>query len=135
LFAHDPLYTKDKYKHVVDIEVESGHLPKEMHDSMLNGAYPFAESNTDEQGFNGIWTKLQLYIALGNAMHTLARLEIGSTPMEGVDAEMISKEFNQELGGLVCEVALAIGYHKEGGDYNYGLPKARLPIEELFTVL
>jgi len=135
LFAHDPLYTKEKYKHVVDIEVESGHLPKEMHDTMLNGGYAFAESNTDEQGFNGHWTKAQLYIALGNAMHTLARLGIDSTPMEGVDADMIGKEFNDVLGGFVCEVALAMGYHKDGDDYNHGLPKARLPIDELFTVL
>lgn len=135
LFAHDPFYTKERYKHIVDVEVESGHLPAEMHSKMLNGGYSFAESNTDEQGFNGHWTKAQLYLALGNAMHTLSRLEIGSTPMEGVDAELIGKEFNDELDGFVCEVALIMGYHKEGADYNNGLPKARLPISELFTVL
>jgi len=135
LFAYDPHYTKEKYSHVVDVEVESGHLPKEMYDNMLNGGYTFAESNTDDQGFNGHWTKAQLYLALGSALHTLSRLEIGSTPMEGVDAELIGQEFKEELGGFICEVALAMGYHKEGEDYNHGLPKARLPIDELFTVL
>ncbi|GLS90967.1 NAD(P)H-dependent oxidoreductase [Psychromonas marina] len=135
LFAYDPHYSKEKYKHVVDIEVESGHLPAEMYDNMLNGGYTFAESNTDDAGFNGHWTKAQLYLALGNALHTLARLEIGSTPMEGVDADLIGKIFEDELGGFVCEVALAMGYHKEGEDYNHGLPKARLPSDEIFTVL
>ncbi|CAH0530408.1 nitroreductase family protein [Vibrio hippocampi] len=135
LFAYDPKFTKERYGHCVDIEVESGHLPADMYDNMLNGGYSFAELNTDEDGFNGHWTKAQLYLALGNALHTLARLEIGSTPMEGVDAELISKEFEQELDGYVCEVALAMGYPKQEEDYNHGLPKARLPIDEIFIEL
>ncbi len=68
-------------------------------------------------------------------MHVLARMGIASTPMEGVDAELIGEQFNDELDGHVCEVALAMGYPKEGEDYNYGLPKARLATEEVITVL
>ncbi len=55
--------------------------------------------------------------------------------MEGVDATQISEEFKQELDGHVCEVALAIGYHKDGEDYNHGLPKARLHIDDIMTTL
>lgn len=102
---------------------------------MLNGAFGFAELNTDETGFNGNWTKAQTYIALGNTLHTLARLGIASTPMEGVDAELIGEIFKDELDGYVCDFALALGYHKEGEDYNHGLPKARLPIEDVITTL
>ncbi len=65
--------------------------------------------NTDEAGFNGNWTKSQVYIALGNTLHTLARLGIASTPMEGVDAALIGEEFADELEGHVVDVALAIG--------------------------
>ncbi|WP_261928261.1 NAD(P)H-dependent oxidoreductase, partial [Vibrio aestuarianus] len=129
LFAHNPKFTKDDYRKVVDVEVSSGHLPADMYDNMLNGAFGFAESQTDEVGFNGHWTKAQTYIALGNTLHVLARLGIASTPMEGVDPEMIGKIFEKELGGYVCEFALAIGYHLEGQDYNYGLPKSRLAAE------
>ncbi len=135
LFAYNPFYTKDDYRHVVDAEVLSGHLAADKYDDMLNGAYGFAESNTDENGFNGHWTKAQTYIALGNALHVLARLNIASTSMEGVDSTLIGSIFNAELDGYVCELALAMGYHLEGQDYNYGLPKARLAAEDIITVL
>lgn len=135
LFAYNPRYTKEQYRKVVDAEVSSGHLPAGKYDDMLNNGFFFAELNTDETGFNGHWTKAQTYLALGNALHSLARLGIDSTPMEGVDSELIGKIFKEELGGYVCEVALALGYHLEGQDYNNGLPKARLSMEDIVTVL
>jgi len=134
LFAYDPAFSKDKFRKRVDAEVSSGHLPAEMYDSFM-GAYAFAEANTDEQGFNGNWTKAQVYLALGNTLHTLARLGIASTPMEGVDSALIGELFKDELDGHVCEVALAMGYHKQGEDFNYGLPKARLASEDVIAVV
>lgn len=134
LFAYDPKFTKEKFSKRVDAEVSSGHLPADRYD-MFMGAYAFAEANTDENGYNGSWTKAQVYLALGNILHTLARLGIASTPMEGIDAEMIGELFKDELNGHVCEVVLAMGYHKEGEDVNYGLPKARLAAEEVIEVL
>ncbi|KJY81872.1 flavin reductase [Vibrio galatheae] len=135
LFAHNPRFSKEQYKKVVDAEVTSGHLPAERYNDMLNGAYGFAEFNTDETGFNGNWTKAQTYIAVGNTLHTLARMGIASTPMEGVDPELIGEIFKDELEGYVCDFALAMGYHKDGEDYNHGLPKARLPIDDVITTL
>lgn len=135
LFAHNPSFDKVQYRKVVDAEVSSGHLPAERYNDMLEGAFGFVELNTDESGFNGNWTKAQSYIALGNTLHTLARMGIASTSMEGVDAKLIGEEFKDELGGYVCDFALALGYPKLDEDYNYGLPKARLPLEEVITVL
>ncbi|KDN26367.1 flavin reductase [Vibrio fortis] len=134
LFAHDPKFTKEKFAKRVDAEVSSGHLPADMYD-MFMGAYAFADINTDEEGFNGNWTKAQVYIALGNILHTLARLGIASTPMEGVDSALIGEKFAEELEGHVVDVALAIGYHKDGEDYNHGLPKARLALEQVVETL
>jgi nitroreductase/dihydropteridine reductase len=134
LFAHDPKFTKEKFAKRVDAEVSSGHLPADMYD-MFMGAYAFADMNTDEEGFNGNWTKAQVYIALGNILHTLARLGIASTPMEGVDSALIGEKFAEELEGHVVDVALAIGYHKDGEDYNHGLPKARLALEQVVETL
>ena len=134
LLAYDPKFTKDKFRKRVDAEVSSGHLPADMYDTFM-GAYAFADSNTDDTGFNGNWTKAQLYLALGNIMHALPRMGIDSTPMEGVDAALIGEIFKEELGGYVCEVALAMGYHKDKEDYNFGKPKARLAAEDIITVI
>ena len=134
LFAYDPYFTLDKFKKRADVEVSSGHLPAERYNDFL-GAYAFAEGNTDENGFNGHWTKSQMYLAIGNLLHTLARLGIDSTPMEGVDSELLGSIFKEELDGHVCEVAVAMGYHKDGEDWNNGLPKARLPMEDVVTVI
>lgn len=134
LFAYDPNFTKDKFSKRVDAEVSSGHLPADMYD-MFMGAYAFAEANTDENGYNGHWTKAQVYLALGNLLHVLARLGIASTPMEGVDSDLLQTLFAKELDGHVCEVALAMGYHKDGEDYNYGLPKARMAAEDVICVV
>ncbi|RJG40196.1 NAD(P)H-dependent oxidoreductase [Motilimonas pumila] len=134
LLAYDPHFTKDKYAKRVDVEVTSGHLPKDMYDNMM-GAYAFAEANTDAQGNNASWTKAQVYIALGNILHTLARLGIDSTPMEGVDPDLIGEAFKDELDGHVCQVALAMGYHLPTADYNHGLPKARLALKDVVVTL
>lgn len=135
LFAYNPRYTLDDYRKVVDVEVSSGHLPADRYDQMLNGGFTFAEANTDDKGFNGYWTKAQTYLALGNALHTVARLGIDSTPMEGVDSELVGQVFKNELDGYVCETALAMGYHLDQEDYNHGLPKARLSAADVITVI
>lgn len=134
LFAYNPKYTKNDYKKVVDAEVASGHLPQEMYDYMLSEIFGFVEMNTDEKGFNGHWTKSQLYIALGNLLHTLARLGIDSTPMEGVDKSKIDEIFKDELDGYVCELAVSIGYHSTD-DYNHSKPKARLALNDVIMDL
>lgn len=134
LLAYDPKFTKEKFSKRVDVEVSSGHLPADMCDNFM-GAYAFAEMNTDEKGYNGSWTKAQVYLALGNVLHTLARLNIASTPMEGVDPELISEKFNAELDGHICEVALAMGYPNTDEDWNHGLPKARLAVEDIITTV
>ncbi|TCS43173.1 nitroreductase family protein [Reinekea marinisedimentorum] len=134
LFAYDPKFTKDKFRKRVDAEVSSGHLPAEMYDTFM-GAYAFADANTNANGYNGGWTKAQVYLAMGNVLHTLARLGIASTPMEGVDAEMMTEMFRDELDGHICEVALAMGYHKDGEDFNHGLPKARLAMNDVISVI
>jgi len=130
LFAHNAHYTRDDYTKVVDQGIKDARIkPKDREKAF--GGFVFCEMNTDENGFNGNWTKAQLYIALGNALHTLARLGIDSTCLEGIDVPRVAKAFNEELGGYVCEVALAIGYHSEE-DYNAKLPKSRLKYEDIF---
>ena len=125
LFAHNPHYTRDDYAKVLDKSIEDGRLKPEAREAAFN-AYRFADLYTDETGYNGAWTKAQTYLALGNTLHTLARLRIDSTPLEGIDVELVNEEFKAELDGYQCDVALAIGYHHPEEDYNASLPKSRL---------
>ena len=132
LFAHNPRYTRNDYSKVVDKGIEDGRIKPENRESAFGG-FMFAELNTDEAGNTSSWTKAQLYIALGNALHTLARLKIDSTPMEGIDTDLVNEEFKKELGNYQCHVALAIGYHHPTEDYNAKLAKSRRSLENILV--
>ncbi|WP_413479577.1 nitroreductase family protein [Vibrio hibernica] len=134
LFAHKMQYIRADYEKVVDQGIIDGRTKAEDKQQAFGG-FVFVDLNTNEQGFNNDWTKSQTYLALGNALHTLARLGIDSTTMEGVDSEMIGQEFAAELDGYECHVALAIGYHDSSEDYNAKLPKSRLAEQEVMITL
>lgn len=131
LFAHNPRYTRNDFDKVVDQYIEDGRVKPEDREKAY-GAVKFVELNTDEAGNTATWTKAQTYIALGNTLHTLARLKIDSTPIEGIDTELVNEEFKKELDGYQCDVALAIGYHHED-DYNAKLPKSRLNLDDVLV--
>ncbi len=124
LFAYNPHYTRDDYAKVVDKGIDDQRTNSEDRENAF-GVFIFAELNTDETGNTSGWTKAQTYIAFGNTLHTLARLKIDSTPMEGIDTDLVNNEFKKELDGYQCDVALAIGYHHTEDDYNAKLPKSR----------
>lgn len=132
LFAHNPRYTRDDYAEVVDKGIADQRTKPEDREAAF-GAFMFAELNTDETGNTGSWTKAQTYIALGNTLHTLARLKIDATPMEGIDTDLVDEAFKKELDGYQCDVALAIGYHHPEEDYNAKLPKSRRNPDSVFV--
>lgn len=127
LFASN---ARENYSEVVDSAVEDGRTKPEDKEKAF-GAFIFAEMNTDEAGYSGEWTKAQTYIALGNALHTLARLRIDSATMEGIDTDLVNEAFKTELCGYQCVVALAIGYRHPQEDYNSTLPKSRLKLSRI----
>jgi len=130
LFAYNPRYSRDDYAKVVDKGIEDKRVKLEDRESAF-GVFMFAKENTDETGNTSTWTKAQTYLALGNTLHTLARLKIDSTPMEGIDIDLVNEEFKQELDGYQCDVALAIGYHHPEDDFNSKLPKSRHRLENI----
>lgn len=131
LFAYNPRYTRDDYAKVVDQHIEDKRLKPEDRENGFAG-FRFAEMNTDETGNTACWTKAQTYLALGNTLHTLARLKINSTPLEGIDTERVNEAFKKELDGYQCDVALAIGYH-HADDPNAKRPKSRLKMDEVLV--
>ena len=132
LFAHNPYYTRDDFASVVDKGIEDMRIEPDAREAAFS-SYRFAEFNTDENGFNGAWTKAQTYLALGNTLHALARLRIDSTPLEGIDIDLVNEEFKEELDGYRCHVALAIGYRHPTDDYNAKLPKSRLSLDRILV--
>ncbi|PKG37160.1 NAD(P)H-dependent oxidoreductase [Psychromonas sp. Urea-02u-13] len=134
LFAHNPQYKREDYAQVINQDIANKRSTEAQREQAF-GAYAFVDLNTDEAGNNASWTKAQTYIALGNTLHTLARLNIDSTTMEGIDSELISDVFAKELDGYICDVALAIGYHDQAQDYNQPLPKSRLSTEQVIQIL
>jgi len=134
LFAHKPDYNRKDYARVVDQSIADGRVIAADREQAFGG-FIFCQANTDELGNNASWTRAQLYLALGNTLHTLARLRIDATPMEGIDSDAIAAEFAEELQGYQCDVALALGYRAEGQDDNAHRPKSRLPIEKIMQRL
>lgn len=134
LFAHNPAYKRSDYENVINNDIITKRAKPENREQAF-GAFAFVDLNTDETGNTASWTKAQTYLALGNTLHTLARLGLNSTCMEGIDSELIGEIFAEELDGYVCDVALAIGYHDSVDDYNLPLPKSRLPIDQVLQVL
>lgn len=134
LFAHKLEYTRDDYEAVLNKAVADTRITEEQKEAAF-GSFKFVELNCDKEGQHKAWTKPQAYLALGNALHTLARLNIDSTTMEGVDSALISEIFADELKGYECHVALAIGYHHSSEDYNASLPKSRKAFEDVITIL
>ncbi|WP_033092437.1 nitroreductase family protein [Colwellia psychrerythraea] len=130
LFAYNPKYNRDDYAKVVDKGIVDKRTAPDKREAAFGG-FLFAELNTSDTGDTSTWTKAQTYLALGNTLHILARLNIDSTPMEGIDIDLVNKEFSKELDGYQCDVALAIGYHHPEDDFNAKLPKSRLALNDV----
>lgn len=132
LFAHNPQYTRQDFVEIVDKGIEDKRTKPEDREAAF-ASFAFAKLNTDAKGDTSKWTKAQTYIALGNTLHTLARLKIDSTALEGIDTDLVNEEFKKELAGYQCDVALAIGYHHREEDYNAKLPKSRRSLKSIFV--
>lgn len=80
------------------------------------------------------WMEKQLYLNMGTVLLGAATLGIDALPMEGIDTKALDEEFGLREKGLTAVVVVSLGYRKET-DVNATLPKARLPENEIFTLL
>jgi|SRR5450830_1129130 len=78
------------------------------------------------------WYEKQTYLALGTLLLGAATLDVGATPMEGFNAEVLDKELGLREKGYSATVIVSLGY-SSGEDFNAKLPKSRLPDEAVFT--
>ncbi|WP_313684475.1 oxygen-insensitive NAD(P)H nitroreductase [Pantoea sp.] len=80
------------------------------------------------------WMEKQVYLALGGLLLAAAMLGIDATPMEGFDQRALDQALGLREKGLTSVVLVSLGYRSEE-DFNAGLPKSRLPREEIFTFI
>ncbi|GJG97926.1 oxygen-insensitive NAD(P)H nitroreductase [Cupriavidus pauculus] len=78
------------------------------------------------------WMEKQVYLALGGLLLGASMLGIDATPMEGFDAAALDSALNLRERGLTSVVLVALGRRSEK-DFNAGLPKSRLPKQDVFT--
>ena len=77
------------------------------------------------------WYEKQTYLALGTLLLAAAALDVGATPMEGFDADVLDRELGLREKGFTSTVIVALGY-AGADDANAQLPKSRLPAHDVF---
>lgn len=126
--------------------IDSNYLEELLYQERKDGRFPTAEfeniqravrekfalayANKPQELQN--WAEKQVYISLGNLLLGLAGLGLHSTPMEGIEPQIIDKEFGLIEKGFKTSVVVTVGYGSEN-DFNAKLPKSRLSEEDVFT--
>ncbi len=80
------------------------------------------------------WTEKQVYISLGTLLLGAAMLGIDACPMEGFDSALLDQELSLRGKGCTSSVIVALGRHSDA-DFNKKLPKSRLPLESVITMI
>ena len=132
----------------VRTELDDAHLARVLEQEESDGRFPTAEGKEMQAKGRGfyvnmhrnelhdteVWMEKQVYIALGGLLLGAAALEVDATPIEGFDRALLDDALGLAAKGLKSVVMVALGYRRED-DFNAGLPKSRLPADELFTLL
>jgi nitroreductase/dihydropteridine reductase len=100
--------------------------------SQHNGRMSYTNLHRFTQKDVPFWYEKQTYIALGNLLQAAALLDVGATPMEGFNGEVLDKELGLRDKGFAATVIVSLGY-SSNEDFNAKLAKSRLPAEQVFT--
>lgn len=79
------------------------------------------------------WMDKQVYLNIGAFLLGVATLGIDATPMEGIEVGALDEELGLRERGYTSLVVVCLGYSDPEKDYNAGLPKSRLPYNEILT--
>lgn len=80
------------------------------------------------------WLEKQVYLNMGSFLLGAALLEIDAVPLEGIDQAVLDAEFDLNSFDLTAVTAMALGYRADN-DFNAGLPKSRLAVDDIFTLI
>lgn len=120
---------------LLDQEAADGRLPNDEARSAVHTSrsYYAARHQFDFKD-SQFWMEKQVYLALGTLLLGAATLGIDACPIEGFDARLLDEELGLRQQGLTSVVIAALGY-RAPEDFNANLPKSRLTLETVMTVL
>lgn len=80
------------------------------------------------------WTQKQVYLNMGSLLLGAGAMGLDAVPIEGIDLDLINQEFDLVNKGLTAVAVVALGHAAED-DFNAALPKSRLPVERVFSLI
>lgn len=122
-------------EHILEVEDAAGRFPDATFKEKGHaGRTYFVNVHRYEQKDAQHWMEKQLYLNMGTVLLGAGALGIDAVPLEGIDAKVLDAEFGLREQGFTAVAAVSLGY-RASTDFNATLPKARLPAEEIFTIL
>ena len=79
------------------------------------------------------WMAHQVYWNGGQFLHGVAAMGLDATPMEGIDTDGLDQAFGLTEKGYQSLFVVTVGRNADEQDWNYSLPKSRLPISHIAT--
>lgn len=135
VFAAKTQVTDEYLKHVLDKEDDDGRYAQpESKKDVSFGRKMFVDMHKYDLKDLQHWTEKQVYLNLGNFLLGLADLGIDAVPMEGADFKILDEEFALREKGFTSVIVVAIGY-RAMTDFNANLPKSRLSMDEIITIV
>jgi nitroreductase/dihydropteridine reductase len=120
---------------VIDQETADGRYPTpEAREGQRGALDHYVDLHRHTLGDVQHWMQKQTYLAVGTLLLAAGVHGIDATPMEGFDAEVLDAELGLRARGFSRVVLVALGYGS-AANFNAGLPKSRLPREQVFTQL
>lgn len=113
---------------LLEKEAEDGRFdadPEQFRADMDRGRRTFVSIHAEQRKDAFAWMNAQTYLNMGQFLIAAAQLGIDATPMEGVDTEVLNKEFGLTEKGYTAVAVVSLGYHAKA-DFNADLPKSRL---------
>jgi nitroreductase/dihydropteridine reductase len=108
--------------------------PEEFRADMDRGRRMFIDIHKTQMNDQRAWMDKQTYLNMGQFMLGAAALGIDTTPMEGVDTDVLDQEFGLREKGYSALAVVSLGYHGES-DFNANLPKSRLNAEDIMEFI
>lgn len=125
--------SEEYLSHLLELEDQAGRYPEAEFKEQNNLARSFFVNLHEKQlGDLSHWIEKQVYLNMGSLLLGAAMLGIDALPMEGFDLSKIDSTFSLNNKGLHAVTIVALGYREED-DFNYNLPKSRLPQSEIIT--
>lgn len=97
-----------------------------------NGRRWFVNLNRQTGAGVSAWIEKQVYLALGTLLLGAGALGIDACPMEGFDISLLDEELGLRSKGLTSVAIVSLGY-RSSEDFNFKIPKSRLPEESIIT--